>query len=97
MLLSHADRLVVWNYFALDGVPVSETSQLATYLQGLAPRRFVMGAGLWGKGGTVPPEQLADALVRTEQAGVSAQWVIPQSLMQEAHWRVLDQLWGSVS
>jgi hypothetical protein len=97
MLLSHADRLVVWNYFALDGVPVSETDGLATYLQDLAPGRFVMGAGLWGRGGTVAPEQLADALIRTEQVGVPAQWVIPQSLMQESHWRVLDRLWGPTS
>ncbi len=94
MLLSHADRLVVWNYFALDGVPVSETDRLAAYLQDLAPGRFVMGAGLWGRGGTVPPAQFADALDRTARAGVPAQWVIPQSLMQDAHWRVLDQLWG---
>jgi hypothetical protein len=97
MLLSHADRLVVWNYFALDGVPVSETDRLATYLQDLAPGRFVVGAGLWGRGGTVPPEQLADALARTERAGVAAQWVIPQSLMRDPHWRALEQLWGSVS
>ncbi len=97
MLLSHADRLVVWNYFALDGVPVSETDRLATHLQDLAPGRFVMGAGLWGRGGTVAPEQLADALVRTDRAAVPAQWVIPQSLMQDPHWRVLDQLWGPVS
>ena len=94
MLLSHADRLVVWNYFALDGVPVSETDRLAAYLQDLAPGRFVAGAGLWGRGATVPPEQLADALTRTERAGLPAQWVIPQSLLQDAHWRVLDRLWG---
>jgi len=76
---------------------VSETDGLATYLQDLAPGRFVMGAGLWGRGGTVAPEQLADALIRTEQVGVPAQWVIPQSLMQESHWRVLDRLWGPTS
>jgi hypothetical protein len=97
MLLSHADRLVVWNYFALDGVPASETDRLATHLQGLAPGRFVMGVGLWSKGGTIPPDQLAQAITRTERTGMSAQWVIPQSLMQDSHWRVLDELWGSVS
>jgi hypothetical protein len=94
MLLAHADRLVVWNYFGLDRVPVAETEPLARYLHQLAPGRFVMGVGLWSSAGTLPATELADALAGQERAGVAAQWVIPQSLMQDPHWRVLDELWG---
>jgi hypothetical protein len=93
MLLAHADRLVMWNYFALESVPVAETERLAAYLQRFAPGRFVMAVGLWGRAGSVPADQLVSALSLSERAGVQAHWIIPYSLMQESHWRAVHELW----
>lgn len=95
-LLAHADRLVVWDYFAEAGLPASETSQLARALRRLAPGRFVLAVGLWGRneGETVPAEDLAAALDLSVAAGVPDLWMIPQSLARDAHWQVLEQRWG---
>lgn len=95
-LLAHADRLVVWDYFAEAGLPASETSRLARALHGLAPGRFVLAVGLWGRNEreTVPAEDLAVALDLSVAAGVPDIWMIPQRLAREAHWQVLEQRWG---
>jgi hypothetical protein len=94
-LLAHADRLVMWDYFALEGLPASETSRLARALHGLAPGRFVLAVGLWGRneGETVPAEDLGAALDLSAAAGVPDAWMIPAHRADEAHWQVLEQRW----
>lgn len=93
MLLAHADRLAVWNYSALEAVPVDRTTALATSLNRIAPGRFVMAVGLWGRRGSATPSHLESALTLSQRANVNDLWVTPQSLMTDSHWRVLEKLW----
>jgi hypothetical protein len=94
-LLAHADRLVVWDYFALAGRPASETSRLARALNQLAPGRFVLAVGLWGQteADTLLPEDLAVALDLSAAEGVHDAWMIPAHRAGETHWQVLEQRW----
>jgi hypothetical protein len=93
-LLTHADRLVLWNYFGLASGTPADTRELAEHLFHLAPGRFIMSIGLWGSDNTVVgPDDLTIALRGSVQGGVRDQWVTPYGLMTDSHWKALAFSW----
>ena len=90
-----ADRLVVWNYYALEGLPPSASRDLAARLAStLEPGRWSLSLGLWGRGGkTVPPQDLAAALRASVDGGARDIWVTPDDLVSDAHWNAILRAW----
>lgn len=95
LLLRHADRLVVWNYRALEGLPVSASGDLARRLSATLPAgRWSMSVGLWGPGGTVMgPDDLAATLASALEGGARDLWVTPNDQLTDAHWSALLRVW----
>ena len=95
-VLRHADRIVVWNYFAMDGRPPEVSRELARELRRAVPRdRVFVSIGLWGpRGGVVSPEEFGRAIRYTLEGGVSNLWITPNHLMTPAHWDALTGVLG---
>ncbi len=94
-LLRHADRLVVWNYRALEGLPVAASGDLARRLAATLPAgRWSMSVGLWGPGGTtMGSDELAATLAAALEGGARDLWVTPNDQLTEAHWNALLRVW----
>jgi hypothetical protein len=94
-LLLYADRLVVWNYRALEELPVSASGDLARRLSATLPAgRWSMSVGLWGPKGTVmPPEDLGATLAAALEGGARDLWVTPNDQLTDAHWEALLRVW----
>ena len=83
-MLRHADAIVVWNYFALEGKPAAASGDLARYLSSNFPRSHVwVSLGLWGD---VAPDELDEALAATLQGGIRNVWITPNDLATASHW-----------
>jgi hypothetical protein len=94
LLLEHADRLVVWNYFGLLGLEAGFTDAVADHLAAIDPDRFVMSVGLWG---TVAPTDLEHALHAAAQRGLAGAWVTPASRFERGHWDAIAAAWSAVA
>jgi hypothetical protein len=97
-LLGHADRLVVWNYHALEGLPASAGRDLAARLVATLPAgRWTLSVGLWGPGGkAITPEQLSETLAAALEGGARDLWVTPNDQLTDAHWNALLRAWLAV-
>lgn len=93
VLLTEADRLVVWNYFAINDSTPEYGARLSESLQRRYPGRFVMSTGLWGKDGALTAAQLDDSLTALAEAQTQAVSVTPASMLASDHWSVLRQAW----
>jgi glycosyltransferase involved in cell wall biosynthesis len=87
-VLRHADRIVVWDYFALEGLPPSASGDLARHLAASYPQsHFDVSIGLWGKQGTVVgPAEFDAALGAALAAGARQVWVTPNDQLTDEHW-----------
>jgi hypothetical protein len=87
-ILRHADRIVVWNYFALEGLPPSASRNLSRHLAATYPAsHFDVSIGLWGKGGSVVGPGDFDAALDAALAGGARQvWVTPNDRLTDEHW-----------
>lgn len=93
-LLDSADRIVVWNYFAMNDVSPKYGGKIAKALQASHPDRYTMSSGLWGEGDdVVSPQDLAASLRAVAQAGAESVSVSPASSMTAEHWDALAELW----
>jgi glycosyltransferase involved in cell wall biosynthesis len=88
-LVRHADRIVVWDYFALEGLPPSASRDLARHLAARYPAsHFDLSVGLWGKGASVVPAPELDAALAAAVAGGARRvWVTPNDQVTDEHWR----------
>lgn len=93
-LLINADRLVVWNYFAISGSTPQYGARMAASLESRFPGKIVMSTGLWAETGTITAEQLRLSLEALEGATTEAVSVTPASMMTDSHWNVLADLWA---
>ncbi len=94
-VLRHADRIVVWNYFAMDGRPPEVSRDLARELRRSLPRdRVFVSIGLWAKQGAMPPEDFNRALAYTLEGGISKLWITPNHLLTRRHWDALTSVLG---
>lgn len=86
-LLRVADRLVVWDYFAYEGLPPSASADLARHLAASFPTsHFDLSIGLWGKGAVVGPSDFDAALEGALAGGATQIWVTPNDQVTDAHW-----------
>ena len=90
-----ADRLVVWDYYALEGLPPSASRDLAARLAAtLEPGRWSLSLGLWGRDGkAIAPQDLAAALRASVEGGARHIWVTPDDLVTDAHWNAILREW----
>ncbi len=94
-VLRHADRIVVWNYFAMDGRPAEVSRDLARELRRSLPRdRVFVSIGLWAKEGAMPPDEFQRALAYTLEGGISNLWITPNHLLTPKHWQALTRVLG---
>lgn len=93
LLLSESDRIIVWNYFAINGSTPEYAGQVGASLKERFPGRFVMSTGLWAQDGAVTARQLESSLAAVARAQVEAVSVTPASMLTDAHWDVLAGLW----
>lgn len=94
-LLRHADKLVVWNYRALEQLPVAASGELARRLAATLPAgRWSMSVGLWGPGALpMAPDELAATLASALEGGARDLWVTPNDQLTDAHWNALLRAW----
>ena len=87
-VLRHADNIVVWNYFYLEGKPPAVSEAISRYLvENLPKDSFYVSLGLWGKNDDqMDPKTFSQGLRSTVRGGVKRIWVTPDSLMTEGHW-----------
>jgi len=90
-----ADRLVVWNYYALEGMPPAASRELAERLAStLEPGRWTMSLGLWGRDGKpISPDDLAAALAASVEGGARHIWLTPNDQISDAHWNATLRSW----
>jgi hypothetical protein len=96
ILLEQADRVVIWDYFALNGYRPEFSQNLAELLVQKTDGRAILSIGLWAKNDqTITPAQLEAAILSAQKGGMQDIWITPSLLMTDAHWEVLRRLWGS--
>ncbi len=96
ILLEQADRIVIWDYFALNGYPPEYNQPLAQFLLQRVGDRAIFSIGLWDKNNTtITPAQLEAGILAAQQGGMQDLWITPSLLMTDAHWAVLQRLWGT--
>jgi hypothetical protein len=86
-LLRIADRIVVWDYFAYEGLPPSASADLARHLAASFPTsHFDVSIGLWGKNAVVGPADFDAALEGALAGGATQVWVTPNDQVTDEHW-----------
>lgn len=94
-LLGVADRLIVWDYFALNGYPAAYSGDIARALSARGAGRCVMSIGLWANNdGTISAQDLRTANDASVRGGANAIWVTPVSLMNTQLWETLREAWA---
>lgn len=102
-LMMIADRLTIWNYFAINDRDPQYSSTITAGLRDSlgadALDRVTMSVGLWASGdgeaggsGAITPDALAAGLAASATNGVTSVAVTPASLMTDAHWAALADL-----
>ena len=91
-LLQFADGLIVWDYFYLEGRPASSSVDVARFFTTrYDPGRIIMSIGLWGKGQSVSPDELSEAVRYSILGGAKEVWITPNHLMTNDHWKKLEK------
>jgi poly-beta-1,6-N-acetyl-D-glucosamine synthase len=86
-VLRHADNIVVWNYFYLEGKSPKVSEAISRYLVENLPRdSFYVSLGLWGKKDPMDPRTLSQGLTNAIRGGAKRIWITPDSLVTEEHW-----------
>lgn len=95
LLLEHADRLIVWDYFGLSGYRPAYTAEIARYLSRYGRERIIISIGLWARGGKViSPDELRQAMEAALSSDVPNLWITPSLYLSEEHWKVMTDLWN---
>ena len=90
VILAHADKIILWDYFGMNGKPSDFSAGLARIVAPLGPDRIILSVGLWTDiQGTISPAQLEQALASAREGGLDNLWVTPSLLMTPAHWQAL--------
>jgi hypothetical protein len=95
VVLQHTDRLVIWGYFGLDGTDPQDFFEDAQYLLTFGARHVILSIGLWDSTDpSITCEELRAAILACQAGGLGNIWVTPSTLMTDAHWQELDDIWG---
>ena len=87
-VLNHADAIVVWNYYHLEGLPPSSAEDFSSYMaQNFPSDRYFISIGLWGDDGEVmDPVTLGRGIKATLRGGTDNIWITPDSMITQGHW-----------
>jgi cellulose synthase/poly-beta-1,6-N-acetylglucosamine synthase-like glycosyltransferase len=86
-LLAFADALIVWDYFSTENRSPATSEDVARFfVDRYGADRVIMSFGLWGKDGTMSPEDLAAAISASQAGGAKKIWLTPNHLVTDAHW-----------
>ncbi len=93
LVLEAADKIVVWNYFYLEGKGPDISQKLAAYLtKNFSQSQIIISIGLWGNDTPLSPDAMTKAAYYTLKNGINNLWLTPNHLMGPAHWRELKNL-----
>lgn len=94
LLLQHADRLVLWNYFGLNGTSPEYTRDIARYVQQYGENRIIISYGLWAeRGAVVSATDLQRAMIAGQKGNLPHAWITPVRLMNDNHWQAITSIW----
>jgi hypothetical protein len=93
LLAGAADRLVVWNYFGLNGKEPGYSADLARAMTKRSDK-FVMSVGMWATGGSISAADLAAGLAASVAGGATAVAVTPSSMLDDDAWEALRRAWS---
>jgi hypothetical protein len=94
MLLAHADRLVVWDYYGLSSdLDASVTRAIVDHLEELNADRFIVSIGLWANQGVLSATDLGKGLALLNGRGLAGALVTPVSMFDASHWQALATSW----
>jgi cellulose synthase/poly-beta-1,6-N-acetylglucosamine synthase-like glycosyltransferase len=93
-MLKHADKIVLWNYFYLEG----NSPEVSTALSGYMSRNFPTNAyyisiGLWGKKGQADAASMSAAISATLAGGSKQIWITPNDMLSNEHWKEITRHW----
>ncbi|MGB9754298.1 MAG: hypothetical protein C0183_10250 [Roseiflexus castenholzii] len=98
LLLQHADRLVLWNYFGLNGTSPEYTRDIAQYVQRYSADRIIISYGLWAdRNAVVSATDLQRAMIAGQEGDLPHAWITPIKLMKDEHWQTLTSVWRSAA
>ena len=95
LVLRHADRIIVWDYFAMENRDPAVSEEIARDLSArFPPDRVFLSIGLWAPGGSVDPRSLRSALEHSLKGGIQNIWITPNYLLTAAHWSAVTAALG---
>ncbi|WP_284053380.1 glycosyltransferase [Stakelama marina] len=96
LILPRVDQLVVWDYFALNGLEPDSSGKLARYLsRELGPDRYWHSIGLWDRHHhSVPADAMGDSISAAVRGGARNLWITPGRRLSRKHWETLARLKG---
>jgi hypothetical protein len=95
VMLQNVDKIIIWDYFGEDGYPPQISQSIAQFLTQFGLDRVILSVGLWGASGSiVSPADFQTAIQASQVGGMPNIWICPGSMMSDAHWQVLNTLWG---
>lgn len=98
VMLTYADRLVVWDFYGMSGYSPSYTANIANYLAKYGRERIIISIGLWtASGGVMTPSALQQGMVADLGSAIPNLWITPSRYLTAAHWQVMTDLWNPPS
>ncbi len=93
-LLANVDKIIIWGYFDLDSLAPEKLQNTASNLTQFGPDRTIFLIGLWNKQlQAVSADRLQQAILAVQKGGLTNIWITPASLMTDAHWSKIAQVW----
>jgi cellulose synthase/poly-beta-1,6-N-acetylglucosamine synthase-like glycosyltransferase len=93
-MLKHADKIVLWNYYHLEGKPPEISGALSQYMRKNFPASsYYISIGLWGNKKPADADSLDAAIGSTLSGGSSQIWITPNDMLGDAHWNSLLRHW----
>lgn len=93
MLLTVADRLVLWYLPGLPGHP----DRVDRLIESLGDQRradYVLSVGLWSETGASVPDRLAESVRAAERAELGGTWITPYGLLDTRTTEALRRAWA---
>ena len=93
LLRPWVDEFIVWDYFAIEGLPPENSARVAAYFDDeFGAGNFFLSIGLWaGRGAYISADVLARSLRSAREGGAEQIWITPARQMMPAHWGVLRE------
>lgn len=93
LLAPWVDEFIVWDYFAIEGLPPENSARVAAYFDDeFGADRFFLSIGLWGRrGATLSAGDMARGLRAARQGGAENLWITPLRQFTPEHWTALAE------